>query len=233
LKHALPTIVIVLIVLAGSWSGILMFGIWQSVYNASEFVYHYGSGIGTMLLGCAAIYGIFDVFNRYKKARLEIRKSDEHRKLKFRLAEEAIDLFNQTHQDLIFVRRAFISISELKELGEKWSFEDADEVIREPKHDGFISLMRIEKVRSTVAKIEALRPKFAVIFGDDTIIKNMLKIWNGIRTSATTLTNMAPENPDRETHVKVVFSSETEPFSPTSTELVEHITSLCGPVLNE
>lgn len=153
--------------------------------------------------------------------------------MRFRLAESAIDLINQAKSDITFIRRPFTPTSELKEVGEKWGIPDPQEVIKNHKHVGVVCLARLDKVRDTFAELEALIPKFKIIFGDDSPLRDIIEIQRKISLSGMTLFNMDEQNPSRSDHESIIWDTGHDPFTPSIDNILERINEICGPVLNE
>lgn len=124
------------------------------------------------MIAIVAVLGLWRGFERYK----QLQVSNEQRNFNIRIAETAIDLAHRASAEITWVRRPFIDDKEIKQLGNEWGVDDQKQVRQDPRFLGNVSLMRLSKVTETFSKLEALMPKFKIVFGDDQPLRDLVDV---------------------------------------------------------
>ena len=205
----------------------------------SEF-YHVAVGVGTITIGFAAIYTAFTGARTFQEQRaitdqkiLDAHKFDEQRKLKFKVAETAMDLAHKLKRDISFVRNPFIPREEMDALENEMDAEDF-RIIRAStsRATAYVALRRLANMESEYSELAALKSKYKLIIGDDHPIESLLNAWVSVKSAALVLRRELPE-PDK--FLKLISSGLTEDdkINDDIDGAIEKIELDCSPILIE
>jgi|GEM_PF-6461695 len=194
MKNILYTFVLVAAVLFVSWASFMMLGTWTMVKDASEFVYHYGSGIGTFLLGFAAIYAIFFGMNKYERAMVAVeeRKLDiEEQKQNLKRKDDAYELMKVVLPDFDFAIRNIMSSIEAEfyngEIEETYTAYPQSEGLGSTEILGFVVLKRLKKAAKYRERLMEKQPLFKVIFGTEEPFERFQSLYRKIHAHGNEL----------------------------------------------
>jgi hypothetical protein len=184
-----------------------------------EKILNNGEEIGSLLLGISAIFTVlFLVFRGrswYEAAQVKVtekmilfQQQEHHRKLKFELALEAIDLFNRYKVDLDIIRSPVVLEGETQNLQQ---LEETNSLIKNMKRhsDAGVTLMRLDERAETLASLNRLRAKFGAVFGDESPFEDAIAARHKIWVSCIVLADEIP-GPVRQEHRGVISKVNDE-----------------------
>lgn len=189
------------------------------------------TGVGTIGLAIAAIKG--DILGAKKakeveKATLEEKIAHEQFQYKFRVAQQAINVFNRIREDIRQIRSPFGMEGELNRLK---SLEETNEMIKNMKRrtDGGLALMRMDDRAESLAEMNRLEAEFRALFGDVTPFETIRDIRHKIWVAAYMLTQ-GSEN--RIEDSKIIWGGHKEDkIQDEVSAAVTKIEEICQPIL--
>lgn len=236
---------IVLVTISGSYGGFILAYIVNWIDTTEKF-YHVMAGTGTFILSIAGIYTAFVGLKQFQlnrsKAEREIQEirqaseasiinahhNDDRRKLRFELANRAIDLAHQAQADLQSIRNPTSYGGEYDVLKEQLGEAKYEEIRGTFKINGVITLMRFAERAQSYADISAIKPKFRLLFRNDQPFENILAEWRKVHAAAEVIRLGATE----QTYNKQIWDHGSEDeISLSIGNSVKKIEELCLPIL--
>lgn len=195
LRAIAPVLVSLALVYLAGLGGIALLGSWTMVANGSELVYHYGSGLGTALLGMAAVYAIVRGMSKYEEASIHIEKEKLNATVgqenirrstyRFDLAMRVLPDFDAVVNAIRLAREPFFisdetrqNIADLYNEGELFPRTDIA---------GWVARFRMRQVRDQIRRLNEDQSRFKILFGSDEPFNRLYSCINTLTASANVL----------------------------------------------
>lgn len=209
----------------------------SSVFKYAEAIQNLLVGVGTFLIGFSAVIALWKGRGWYEKAQIRIaeetlraQKQDLQRRLKFDVAQEAIDLFFRIKFEFDIIRSPAVMTGEIQALK---NLEETSDFIRKMKKKSTagIVFMRLDERAETLAAVNRLRAKFKAVFADDAPFEIVVNTRHQIWVAAQMLLHDLPQD-QRIKHEDVIWKvSEEDELSQRMANAIVRIEELCYPVL--